>query len=78
MKQNRIELDFHGHEQPLIAGNVNSFGPLIQGSKFKADPLETSHQGFSIVLRDQSVQADNNLRASERTFGEINEGDQSI
>ena len=67
-------LDFHAHEQPLAAGGVQVFGPVVQCCEFEANPLKTSHQCFGVVLRYRSFHA-NDDTGTIQWVGELDQAD---
>lgn len=62
-------LNFHAHEDPFVAGDVQVMRPMIQSGQLKANPLQALGQLDCLISRHATIDASDYAGAVKWTIG---------
>lgn len=68
-----LNLNFHAHEYPLVAGNIKVACPVVESGHLESDPLQALGQLHGFLGRHATIDASDNLGAFQRTITQLNE-----
>ena len=71
-------LDFHAHEDPIGASDVEITSPVVEGGHFEAHPLKTLGQLDGVLRRYAPVDASYDVVAIQRTIRQLDECHQTF